>query len=297
MENLRGIGLMVLAMAGFALEDALIKLAAGGLGLGTVVAVFGLGGTAIFAALTRAAGQPVLSPHMLTRLTGLRALFEITGRVGYFLAITQASLSSASVILQATPLVVTLGAVLFMDETVGWRRWGAMAVGFVGVLIVLRPGLEGFTATSLFAVVGMVGFAGRDLATRAAPPVLSNLQLAFLGFAVLIPTGLGLSLFDEAHRWPDPGQAGVLGGAVLAGCGAYYALTAAMRLGEVSLVAPFRYTRLVFALILAAWMFGESPDGPMLLGAALIVASGIYILIRGRRSGSSSAPRAENANG
>ncbi|MGC9370805.1 MAG: DMT family transporter [Paracoccaceae bacterium] len=296
MDNLRGIGLMVLAMAGFALEDALIKLAAGGLGLGTVVAVFGLGGTAVFAVLTRAAGQPVLSPHMLSRLMGLRALFEVTGRVGYFLAITQASLSGASVILQATPLVVTLGAVLFLGETVGWRRWAAMAVGFAGVLIVLRPGLEGFTAASLFAVIGMVGFAGRDLATRAAPPVLSNLQLAVLGFAVLIPTGLGLSLFDTTHNWPGPAQAGVLGAAVLAGCGAYYALTAAMRLGEVSLVAPFRYTRLVFALILAAWMFGESPDGPMLLGAALIVASGIYLLTRGRRS-SGGAPRPEHANG
>ncbi|WP_212525668.1 DMT family transporter [Actibacterium sp. MT2.3-13A] len=294
MDNLRGIGLMILAMAGFALEDALIKRAAGGLGLGLVVAVFGVGGTAIFAALTAAARQPVLSPDMLTRLMGLRALFEVTGRVGYFLAITQASLSSASVILQATPLVVTLGAVLFMGETVGWRRWSAMAVGFAGVLIVLRPGLEGFSATALFAVIGMVGFAGRDLATRAAPPALSNLQLAVLGFAVLIPTGLGMSLFDAPRQWPGAAQAGLLGAAVVTGCGAYYALTAAMRLGEVSLVAPFRYSRLVFALALAAGLFGESPDGPMLLGAALIVASGIYLITRGRRSGAS---RAEQDNG
>lgn len=285
MDNTRGILLMTLSMAGFALEDSFIKLSAGSLNLGLVVVLFGLGGSVIFAALTRAAGQPVLTVNALSRLMGLRALSEVIGRAGYFLAITLSALSNASIILQATPLVVSLGAIAFFGERVGPRRWLAMGFGFLGVVIVLRPGLDGFTAGSGFAVIGMLGFAGRDLATRAAPPTLSNLQLAFYGFAVLVPTGLILSLGGPPMALPEGKAALWLLAAILSGCVGYYALTAAMRLGEVSVVAPFRYTRLLFALALSWLLFGERLEAPMILGAALIVASGIYLLTHERRKG------------
>ena len=285
MDNTRGILLMTLSMAGFALEDSFIKLSAGSLNLGLVVVLFGLGGSVIFAALTRAAGQPVLTVNALSRLMGLRALSEVIGRAGYFLAITLSALSNASIILQATPLVVSLGAIAFFGERVGPRRWLAMGFGFLGVVIVLRPGLDGFTAGSGFAVIGMLGFAGRDLATRAAPPTLSNLQLAFYGFAVLVPTGLILSLGGPPMALPEGKAALWLLAAILIGCVGYYALTAAMLLGEVSVVAPFRYTRLLFALALSWLLFGERLEAPMILGAALIVASGIYLLTHERRKG------------
>lgn len=283
MDNTRGIILMTAAMAGFALEDSFIKLSAEDLGVGPVVVIFGLAGTLIFSALTARAGQPVLTRHALTRLMGLRALSEIIGRAGYFLGITLSALSNASIILQATPLVVSLGAVVFFGEKVGPRRWIAMGIGFLGVVLVLRPGLSGFTAGSAFALIGMLGFAGRDLATRAAPPVLSNLQLGVYGFAVMVPVGFVLSIGGPAPTLPTGLETLGLLAAIVSGVSAYYALTAAMRVGEIGVVAPFRYTRLLFALILGVGLFGERLDSIALLGAALIVAPGIYLITHERR--------------
>ena len=281
--NLRGSLLMVPAMAGFAVEDMFLKFAARSLPVGQILMIFGGGGMLAFAALTKLRGERVFHPAILSRPILIRAVFEVMGRLFYTLAIAYTALSSASAILQATPLVVVAGAALIFGERVGWRRWAAILVGFAGVLIILRPGLEGFTVASLLAVAGTIGFAGRDLATRAAPPVLSNLQLGVYGFAMMVPTGAVLLMFSGDAVMPDLAASGQLLAATVVGVGAYYALTAAMRMGDVGVITPFRYTRLVFALILGVALFNERPDGYTLIGSAIIVASGIYTLIRGRR--------------
>ncbi|MEI4487661.1 DMT family transporter [Frigidibacter sp. MR17.14] len=287
-DNARGSLFMVLAMGGFAIEDLLIKLATRGLPAGLVLMLFGLGGCLGFALLARRAGQTLFSPAMLHPVMGLKALAEVTGRLGYTLALATTALSSASAIMQATPLVVVAGAALVFGETVGWRRWSAIGIGFAGVLMILRPGLDGFTTGALWAVVSVFGFAARDLATRAAPKLLSNAQLGLTGFAVLVPTGavtwaLGLGHGgDGAHLAPML-SALCLAGAICVGIGAYSALTTAMRVGEVSVVTPFRYTRLIFAMILGAGLLAERPDAMTLAGSALILATGIYTLLRTRR--------------
>lgn len=274
---------MVAAMAGFAVEDMFLKFAARSVPVGQILMIFGGGGMVIFAVLTKLRGERVFHPAILTKPILIRAVFEVMGRLFYTLAIAYTALSSASAILQATPLVVVAGAALIFGEKVGWRRWSAILVGFAGVLIILRPGLEGFTIASLLAVVGTIGFAGRDLATRAAPPVLSNLQLGVYGFAMMVPTGAVLLAFFGEAEMPDLATSAQLLAATIVGVGAYYALTAAMRMGDVGVITPFRYTRLVFALVLGVALFGERPDGYTLLGSAIIVASGIYTLIRGRK--------------
>jgi drug/metabolite transporter (DMT)-like permease len=214
----------------------------------------------------------------------IRACFEVGGRLFYTLAIALTPLSSASAILQATPLVVVAGAALFFGERVGWRRWTAITVGFLGVLIILRPGLEGFSALSVLAVLGLLGFAGRDLATRAAPPALSNLVLGVYGFAMMVPTGAALLAWTGGASLPDMQTGSALAVATLFGVAGYYALTVAMRTGEVSVVTPFRYTRLLFALFLAILFLGEEPDAATLIGSVVIVGSGIYTLLRGRKA-------------
>ena len=274
---------MVAAMAGFAVEDMFLKLAARSVPVGQILMFFGGGGMLAFAVLTKLRGERVFHPAILTKPILIRAVFEVMGRLFYTLAIAYTALSSASAILQATPLVVVAGAALIFGERVGWRRWSAILVGFAGVLIILRPGLEGFTVASLLAVAGTIGFAGRDLATRAAPPVLSNLQLGVYGFAMMVPTGAVLLAFSGDAVVPDRAASAQLLAATIVGVGAYYALTAAMRMGDVGVITPFRYTRLVFALILGVALFGERPDSYTLLGSAIIVASGIYTLIRGRK--------------
>jgi drug/metabolite transporter (DMT)-like permease len=283
MDNLRGSLWMVAAMAGFSVEDMFLKSAAASLPVGQILMIFGAGGMLGFAVLAARRGERILHPAILSPAILIRCVFEVAGRLFYTLAIALTPLSSASAILQATPLVVVMGAALIFGEKVGWRRWMAIAVGFAGVLIILRPGLDGFTPLSLLAVLGMLGFAGRDLATRAAPPVLSNLQLGVYGFAMMVPTGAILLAVSGGAALPSVLAAGQLAAATVIGVLAYYALTSAMRMGEVSVVTPFRYTRLVFALILGVTVFAEQPDAATLLGSAVIVGSGLYTLLRSRR--------------
>lgn len=285
MENTRGSLLMIAAMAAFAFEDMFIKAATGSLPVGQVLIIFGVGGTLIFMGLTYRRGERVLHPAILSPVLIIRAICEVVGRLCFTLAIALTPLSSASAILQATPLVVALGGVVFFRETVGWRRWLAIGLGFVGVLFILRPGLDGFETASLFAVAGTLGFAGRDLATRAAPPVLSNMQLGVYGFVMLIPTGLVMMVYTGGWVVPSLLVSGQLGAAIIIGVLAYYSLTGAMRTGEISVVAPFRYTRLVFALILGSLVFAERPDVMTLAGSAIIVLSGLYTVFRSRLQG------------
>lgn len=282
-DNLLGAGFMVAAMALFALEDMFLKAASVHMPVGQVLALFGLFGTIAFALLSVRRGEPVLHSSMLARGMILRAVFESSGRLFYTLAIALTPLSNASAILQATPLVVVAGAALLLDEKVGWRRWLAIWIGFAGVLMVLRPGMAGFDAAAVLAILGMLGFAGRDLATRTAPKGLSFAQIGFCGFSILVPTGLLLLAFTGGATMPDAASVGRLLAGTAFGVTAYSALTQAMRTGEVSLVTPFRYSRLIFGVGLGIVVFGERPDAMTYAGSAVILASGLYIMLRGRR--------------
>lgn len=274
---------MVLAMAAFAIEDMLIKAAASTLPIGLILTLFGLGGMLIFTGLTWKNGESVLHPSILSRPILIRAACEVLARLTFALAITLTALSSASAILQATPLIVILGAAIFFGERVGINRWLAVLVGLVGVLMIIRPGLEGFQVESLFAVIATLGFAGRDLATRAAPPALSNMQLGVYGFFVLIPAGLILLIYTGESVQFNVVAGLQVTGAILFGVIAYYSLTIAMRTGEVSVVSPFRYVRLLLAIVIGLLVFGETPDMATILGSLLIVLSGGYTLIQSRR--------------
>lgn len=282
--NLRGSLWMVAAMAGFAVEDMFLKAATAHIPLGQALLIFGLTGAAFFAILTKRAGETLLHPALLSRPLLIRSSFEVAGRLFYSLAVALTPLSTASAILQATPLVVVAGAALLFGEKVGWRRWTAITVGFLGVLMILRPGVEGFTLLSLVTVAGMIGFAGRDLATRAAPPALSNRQLGMIGMAMLAVAGGVILAVTGGAKLPDPTALLLTAAMTVCGIFAYNALTIAMRTGEVSVVTPFRYTRLVFAMILGILVFHERPDALTLAGSALIVASGLYTLTRSRRA-------------
>ncbi|TGD44791.1 DMT family transporter [Pseudotabrizicola sediminis] len=284
-DNLRGAAFMILSMAGFAVEDMLLKASARVMPMGQAVLIVGLVGMGVFALMARRMGEPAFHPALRTRGLAIRSGFEVSGRLFYALAIALTPLSTTSAILQASPLVVVGGAAIFFGERVGWRRWTAVAVGFVGVLIIIRPGMDGFSALSLLAVGGMLGFAGRDLATRAAPKVMSNRQLGVAGFAMLALAGVIILGWTGGAVWPDAQGWGLLAGTALFAVLGYHALTSAMRTGEIGFVTPFRYARLVFAMVLAMAVFGERPDLATLIGSALIVSSGIYTLILGNRRG------------
>ena len=219
---------------------------------------------------------------------------ELIGGISFVLAFTLGDLSTASAILQAMPLAVVGGAALFLGERVGWRRWSAVAAGFVGVLIVIRPGMADFDPVSLWAVAGFLGLAVRDLLTRHMPASLPSLLLSTTAYLAMVPASLIiLALQGTPMVWPDPW--GWLGCALMVpiGMGAYALIVAATRIGEISVIAPFRFSRIVFALIFAALFFGERPDAWTYLGAAIIVASSGYAIWRERiaaRSRAASLP-------
>lgn len=286
MDNLRGAFLMVLAMLGFAIEDMLIKQMAGAMPVGQVIIALGLAGALIFGSLAKAYGDSLWSPDTRTPALLFRNAAEIFGTFGFVCAIALTPISTASAILQAVPLVVTMGAALFLQESVGWRRWVAIAVGMFGVLLIIRPGAESFDAKSLFAVMGVIGLATRDLATRRIDKATSSRVITFYAFLVSILTGILLLMFGitgDTLLIPSKTDGVRLIAAVVVGIAAYYTIVMATRIGEMSVVAPFRYSRLVFALIIGVVAFDERPDALTLIGAAIIVASGIYTLWREQR--------------
>ena len=274
---------MVASMAGFALEDMLIKRLSTGLPTSQIVLMIGLAGMAVFALLARMRGEAVAPRAVFGRAVMLRNLGEAVGVVGFVTALALVPLSVASAILQGLPLVATLGAVLFLGETVGWRRWSAIAVGFAGMLIIVRPFGQGFDPAALFAVLGVAGLALRDLATRRVAGAVTSVQLAIWGFAALLPASIVLAPFgDTAPRMPVAAEWVQFAAILVLSVSAYWMMTIASRVGDVSFVAPFRYSRMVFALILGWLAFSERPDTAMLIGSAMIVGSGLYTFFRER---------------
>lgn len=282
-DNTRAAALMVASMAFFAVEDLFLKRAAEALPPGQVLALTGAAGACVFWALAAGRRERILTREALRGFALLRTLAEAAAAVFYILALALAPLSMTSALLQASPLVVVAGAALVLGETVGWRRWASVLAGFAGVLVILKPWDAAFDPTGLLTVACVIVLAVRDLATRAMPTRIGTFQVATWAYLGLVPAGIALMTgMGQDFVRPTLSQWAGLGGALVAGLFGYYAVVAAMRLGEVSVVAPFRYTRLVFALVLATVFLGERPDGSTLLGAGIVVGSGLYAFARER---------------
>lgn len=280
-ENLRGILWMTLAMALFALEDALVKRAAESMPSGQMILSFGLGGALVFLWAVIARGEPVFAA-VGSSVMRLRMVLEILGRMFYFLALALTPLSSTTAILQATPLVVVAGAAIFFGERVAIARWIAIGIGLLGVLIILQPSGEQFSPLSLLAVLGMMGFAGRDLASRAAPMSLSTFVLGFYGFVAVMISGLLVSGWRrEAYVIPETVASVALIAGIAVGVCAYIALMQAMRTGEVSVVTPFRYSRLIFGVSLGYFVFAEPLSSSFWFGSFVVVAAGLSLMLQG----------------
>ena len=283
MENIRGIALMTAAMFGFAIEDALVKTLSVTMPVGQILILLGLGGALIFGGIARAQGTKLITRDLLDPLMLTRNLGEMFGTMAFVSALALSPMSLVAAIVQAMPLMVTMGAALFLGAPVGWRRWSAIIIGFIGVLIVIRPGTAEFDIGAVLALLGVTGLTTRDLATRVMPAKYSSMQLSCYGFFAVVPAGLLLWAFSGGSFAPQSPKVILLAAALFAGVMGYYALTLSMRMGDISVITPFRYSRLLFALILGAIVFDERPDAYMLAGSAIVIAAGLYTLIREAR--------------
>ncbi len=279
-KNVIGILLMIGAMAAFAVEDGLIKYLAGSIATGQILILIGLGGTSVFAIWALAAGHRFQRAQVFHPAVIVRTLAELIGTCGFVASLALADISVISAIVQVNPLLVTLGAALFLGETVGPRRWAAIAIGMIGVLIILRPGAADFNPAYLLTVLGVIGLSVRDVATRRVPKDISTLVMAAIGFGAVVPAGLILMSFGQSWVSVSPSEGGLFAVAVVIGVIAYLCIITATRIGEISAVTPFRYSRLIFGALVGVIAFGESLDRWTLIGAGIIVASGLYAFWR-----------------
>lgn len=280
--NLRGALYMTLSMAAFTLNDACVKLVAETVPLFQVIFLRGLGTTillAIFVHMTT--GLRPEFPRRDRPLIAGRTLAEILAMVTFTLALTNMAIANATAILAALPLVVTLGAALVFGDKVGWRRLSAICVGFVGVLLIVQPGTDGFNIWSLLVLLSVLVITARDLFTRAFSPAVPTMTVAVLTAASVCAVGGVLSLFTP---WValDLREAGLIVAAAVLIIGGYVFGIMVMRVGEVGFVSPFRYTSLVFALILGLVVFDEFPNSLALMGGVIVVGTGIFTLLRER---------------
>jgi drug/metabolite transporter (DMT)-like permease len=281
-ENVTGILLMLAAMALFAVEDLFLKWAASGLPLGQIILVSGALGAPVFMVMAWRKGQGIfvkdaLHPAVIVRNTG-----EIIGTASFVAALAVVPLGTVAAVLQAMPLAVTMGAALIFGDKVGWRRWTAISVGFAGVILVIRPGAEAFQPEALLVLVTVAGMSLRDLAARRIPARVTTAQVSAWGLMAVTLLGAAMLAISGGARGTSGWETAILFGAVVFGTAGYWAVTAATRTGEVAVVAPFRYSRLVFSMSLGVIFLAERPDALTLCGAALIVGSGLYAFARER---------------
>lgn len=274
---------MTFSMASFAVGDAMVKISSGNMSVAQVLIFMAIPGVILFAALGQRSGQSVIERNFFDRPVMLRNVVEGLTAICMVFALSLAPLSLVISIVQAVPLLVTVGAALVLKENVGPRRWFAVVIGFAGVLIMLRPDASGISLGALLALGAAIGLALRDLITRVMPPSVSTFQMAAWGSAALIPAGILLLPFTGPHHMPSSSAWVIIGIASMVNAAGYYAITAAMRLGEVSFVTPFRYSRLIFALIIATLFFSERPDALTLFGATIVIGSGLFVMWRERK--------------
>ncbi|SHK65431.1 Uncharacterized membrane protein [Shimia gijangensis] len=174
----------------------------------------------------------------------------------------------------------TVGAVFFLKEAVSWRRWSSIAIGFFGVMLVVQPGAENLGYTVGWAVLSLVAFSVRDLVTRLTPPDIASACLATYTMVVALPFAIAWVFLNGERFFPENVNWVIVTFMVALGSLGYLLLIASLRIGELSAVMPFRYSRIVFLLVLGVLVFGERPNASMLTGAALVIASGVYIMWR-----------------
>ena len=281
-STLRPVLYMVGSMALFSLEDFFIKLLSKTIPASQIMFIMGVLGSIFFIMMAKAAQQPIFSRDLLDKHVIIRTLGDLFGALFFVSAIVLTPLSSASAILQGTPLAVTAGAALFLGEAVGLRRWLAVLVGFIGIILIIKPGVADFSPLSLLAVAAVICLSARDLATRAMTDALPTITISIYAFLALAMAGVLAIPFYGSFVSPGLDECALFMLGISSGVVAYYLIVGATRYGDASLIAPFRYTRLVFAMVLSLSILGERPDLFTWIGASVIVLSGYFIALRER---------------
>lgn len=292
--NARGIAAMLASMAAFTANDVCVKLASERVPLGEIIFLRNGFATLFLAAalfmayrsidaVRSALGlQAIRSSPGLARLLSWRMAGEVFATLLFLAALIRMPIADITAIGQFTPLAVTAAAAVFLNEPVGWRRWMAALAGLVGVLLIVRPGSTAFTPAALLAL-GSIGFVVlRDLATRLIPAAaMPTVTLTLMSASSVTVSGLLLMPFETWVR-PLPGDFLLLMTAGFFLLGAYAFIIVAMRAGEVAVIAPFRYSVIIWAIAAGHLFWNELPDQISCAGIVIVIAAGLYTFHRER---------------
>jgi S-adenosylmethionine uptake transporter len=278
--NARGAMIMMASMACFTFGDACVKALGVQMPLSQIMTLRGIVSSLFVYVLARGMGQLRFDlPRRDWMLVGLRSVAEVASAYFFLGALIRMPLANVTALLQMLPLTVTLGSAVFFGEPVGWRRWVAIAIGFCGMLLIVQPGTDGFDIWSIYALIAVFCVTVRDLVTRRMSREVPSLTVTF---AAALSVLVFSAVWSLQQDWValETGSAVLLLLASAFIVGGYSFSVMVMRVGDVSFVAPFRYTGLIWALIIGVLVFGDWPAPLMLAGAALIVATGLYTLLR-----------------
>lgn len=281
-ENGKAILAMLVAMAAFIGNDALVKIVYDTVQLGQIIVVRGIIAIVMILLLSYVTGVHREFRHLGNRMVFLRSFGEVGATLCYLIALMHMPIANITAILQVLPLMVTGAAAIFLGATVGWRRWTAIGVGFAGVLIIVRPGLAGFDQWSILALIGILFMVLRDLTTRMMPVVVPTFGVTLVTCAGVLLLGFGI-VGVEGWQPMSLVDVGLLTAAATCLLAGYILLIVAMRIGDISLVSPFRYSIIVWAILIGYFVWGDVPDALTMLGTAIVVATGIYTVIRERQ--------------
>jgi len=279
-DNLKASLFMVLSMAGFSINDALVKTLDGALPTGQLMGVRGLCLSLLIFLVIRQRGLIPRIREAFIPMVLLRGSMELGATIAFLGALVLLPYATISAILQSLPLAVTMGAALFFKEPVGWRRWSAIAVGFIGVLIIIRPGSSGFEPVTLLIVISVLFAAARDLSTRALPKSLPSLLVTAATAAMVTISGFTMVTIQGNWvplAWIHVGTLALASVFLFVG---YQFIVQSMRIGEVAYVVPYRYTSLLFSILLGYIFFAEIPDKYTILGSIIVIAMGLFTLYR-----------------
>jgi len=275
--NLKSIMLMIIAMGCLTLTDMLIKIASQTLPIGQVMITYGIGALVVFWGLLRIKGEPIQLSPLTNPAVIWRNVGDLIAMNSMFLALVYVPLSTIGAVIQAVPLLVTAAAALFLGEQVGLRRVSAIFVGFLGTLLIIQPGANTFDITATLVLVAALGMALRDIATKLVRESFSTLLITFYSCFLFIFSGSIILLIQGVPSLPDWDDVAMLVAMIIAGCLGFFFMTEAVRLGDMSVVIPFRYSRLLFSMAAGILILGEQINAMMLIGSALTILSGLYI--------------------
>ncbi len=277
--NVRGILFLLVGMGAFALNDALTKSTSGELPTGQIIAIRGLFACVLLLPVVVATVGVASAWRVYSWPVIIRNVAEVLTVFFFLNALFRLPLANVTAILQALPLMMTAAAAILFKEPVGWRRWLAAGVGLFGVLIIIQPGSGTFSWWYLSAFVAMLLIVVRDISTRYIHASTPTLTLTFLTAVFVTLSGFAFGLMED---WVMPSNLTwlKLGGAAVAVLVAYYATTECWRQTDIAVISPFRYSIVLWALLLGYLLLGEVPSMTTLTGAAIVVGAGLYTLRR-----------------